>query len=230
LIYTFDSRIRLSETDEDGILKYESFIDYFQDCSTFQSEDLGVGTDYLKVNNLAWVLNSWQIELYRYPKIGEHVTTGTFAYDFKSFMGYRNFFMTDSDGEYLAKAASIWVLLNMETGKPQKADPEQIARYGCEPRLEMDYGSRKIAVPDGLKKYDDIVINRTHLDTNHHVNNAQFVKIAAGYITENIRPERIRVEYKKQAFLNDVVVPYSDGAIVDLRTVEGNTFCIVETV
>ena len=47
-MYTFSGRVRFSETDPDGILRMESLIDYFQDCSTFQSEDLGVGMDYLK--------------------------------------------------------------------------------------------------------------------------------------------------------------------------------------
>ena len=35
-MYSFDSRIRYSETDADGRLTPEKLIDYFQDCSTFQ--------------------------------------------------------------------------------------------------------------------------------------------------------------------------------------------------
>ena len=42
-MYTFDSRIRYSETDSEGKLTMASIINYFQDCSTFQSEDLGLG-------------------------------------------------------------------------------------------------------------------------------------------------------------------------------------------
>lgn len=42
-MYTFDSRVRYSETDENGNLSLESLIDYMQDCTNFQSEDLGVG-------------------------------------------------------------------------------------------------------------------------------------------------------------------------------------------
>ena len=47
-MYTFDSRVRYSETDPDGFLKIESLLDYLQDCSTFQSEDLGIGISFLK--------------------------------------------------------------------------------------------------------------------------------------------------------------------------------------
>lgn len=35
-MYTFDSRVRYSETDENGNLSLESLIDYMQDCTNFQ--------------------------------------------------------------------------------------------------------------------------------------------------------------------------------------------------
>ena len=41
-MYTFESRVRYSEVDAEGKLPVPGIIDYFQDCSVFQSEDLGV--------------------------------------------------------------------------------------------------------------------------------------------------------------------------------------------
>ena len=38
LKYYFDSRIRYSELDENLCLPLHGLINYFQDCSTFQSE------------------------------------------------------------------------------------------------------------------------------------------------------------------------------------------------
>ena len=38
-MYQYQTRIRYSELDESGHLKPEALLDYFQDCSTFQSED-----------------------------------------------------------------------------------------------------------------------------------------------------------------------------------------------
>ena len=35
-MYTFDSRVRYSETGEDGLLSLPAIVDYFQDASTFQ--------------------------------------------------------------------------------------------------------------------------------------------------------------------------------------------------
>ena len=45
-MYTFESRVRYSEVDHTELITLPAIINYFQDCSTFQSEDLGVGIDY----------------------------------------------------------------------------------------------------------------------------------------------------------------------------------------
>ena len=81
-MYSFDSRIRYSECDGDCKLRLEALLNYFQDASTFQSESLGVGFAYLVPRNLVWVLAAWQVEIYRYPRLGEAVEIGTLPYDF----------------------------------------------------------------------------------------------------------------------------------------------------
>ena len=47
-MYAFDSRIRYSETDSEGELTLNALLNYFQDCSTFHSEDVGLGIGYMK--------------------------------------------------------------------------------------------------------------------------------------------------------------------------------------
>ena len=97
-MYSFKSKVRYSEVDKDGQLSIEALMNYFQDCSTFQSEELGVGVGYLKAHHQVWVLSAWQIEVERYPRLCEEVEIGTFPYAFKAFMGSRNFFMRSAGG------------------------------------------------------------------------------------------------------------------------------------
>ena len=40
--YTIDGRIRFSEVDHTRRITLPGIVNYFQDCSTFQSEDLGL--------------------------------------------------------------------------------------------------------------------------------------------------------------------------------------------
>ena len=41
--YTTEGRIRFSEVDHTRRITLPGIVNYFQDCSTFQSEDLGLG-------------------------------------------------------------------------------------------------------------------------------------------------------------------------------------------
>lgn len=236
MYYSFSGKIRYSETDSEGRLTLSSLLNYFQDCSTFQSEMLGVGVKYMKKNGMVWVLSSWQIVVERYPELCEEVQIGTMPYDFKGFLGSRNFFMKDEKGEYLAKANSLWSLLSTETMRPVAPPAGMLERYGKEPRLDMDYASRKIAVPGGGMQGEPIVVKKHHLDTNHHVNNGQYVNMAMDCLPEGFGAEggirQLRAEYKMQAFLNDVLYPYivraEDTVTVSLRNGEGKPFVNVE--
>lgn len=231
-MYTFDGRIRYSEVDSEGKLTMAALINYLQDCSTFQSEDLGIGVNYMKEICRVWVLCSWQIVVDRYPELGEKVVIGTQPYDLKGFMGFRNFAMLDEQGNYIARANSIWSLLNTETGKPATVPEIMIERYTRAPRLEMNYADRKIPVPEGGVAQEPIVVKKHHLDTNCHVNNQQFLDMAMEFLPEGYGIRQVRAEYKKQAFLHDVLVPYvaedGDRIVVKLAGEDGGTYVIAE--
>lgn len=232
-MYRFDGRIRYSEVDSEGKLSLESLLDYFQDASTFHSADLGLGIDYLSKRNMAWVLSAWQIVVERYPQLCERVVIGTLPYEFKSFMGCRNFLMETENGERLACANTTWTLMDVEKMRPVKPTPEMLAAYVLEDRLEMDYCSRKISLPETEGSAQEILeIRKHHLDTNQHVNNGQYVRMAMEYLPENYSIGQMRAEYKKQARLGDKIYPFvytaGDIVAVALNNEEGQPYCVVE--
>lgn len=232
-MYTFDSRIRYSETDEDGKLTLTGIMNYLQDCSTFQSEDIGLGISYLTERHHAWWLSSWQIVIDKYPALGEEVVIGTWPYDFKGFYGYRNFTICDKMGNYLVRANSVWFLFDTKLGRPVKVQEEDIRGYGRgdEKRLEMEYAPRKIAVPSDYETAECVTIAKHHIDTNHHVNNAQYVEIAREVLPSEIDVEEIRVEYKKAAVFGDMVYPRisrtDEGYTVSLCDAQGAAYAVI---
>lgn len=231
-MYSFDSRIRYSECDENCKLRLDALMNYFQDASTFQSENLGVGFSYLVPRNLVWVLVSWQVEITRYPALGEEVEIGTLPYDFKGFIGSRNFCMKTKGGEMLAKANSIWTLLNFDSMKPALPPADMLEKYPVEPRLDMNYEGRKITVNEGGACEDSIVVQRQNLDSNNHVNNAQYIIMAIQYLPQDFKVRNLRVEYKKQAHLGNVLIPYvvteGDKVVISLRDDTGAVYVNVE--
>ena len=236
-MYTFAGRIRFSETNQNSKLKMESLIDYFQDCSTFQSEDLGVGIPYLTERHWAWLVNYWQIDIEELPALGDAVVTGTSPYELKGFMGLRNFMMETADGKRLVNANSIWSLMDMEKGMPARVDEKITDAYELHPKFDMEYLPRKIRVTkeDEIFRASAIQITEQFLDSNHHVNNGQYVRLAMAYGPKDEEIARLRVEYRKQAFLDDFIVPTvyqaadtPEKTLVLLNNREGDTFAAVE--
>ncbi len=233
-MYKFESKIRYSEVDETGLLAVPKIVDYFQDCSNFQSDELGVGRAFLEERGLAWVLTFWQIIIDRRPAQGERIRIGTYPYEFKSFMGLRNFFLEDMAGQFLVRANSIWTLLDMKSGRPVKTGEEIVSRYTLEEKLPMDYAARKIIVPEEGCTLAPIVVGRERLDTNHHVNNAQYISMAMNYIPACLDVKELRVEYKKQAYPGDEIYPFvtsaEGGPIVSLRDADGQPYVNVQVI
>ena len=119
-MYTFESRVRFSEADHTELLTLPGLVNYFQDCSTFQSEDIGYGVESLKKSGQAWILSAWQIVVNRYPKLGEHIRVSTWATDFTGLFGLRNFKMEDEAGEMTAWANSVWVYMEDHADRRKK--------------------------------------------------------------------------------------------------------------
>lgn len=226
-MYTFESRVRYSETDEQGRLTVNGIMNYLQDCSTFQSEDIGLGFGYLKKKQKAWWLNSWQILIDRQPEFGEKIQISTWPYGFRGIYGYRNFTITDMQGEFLVRADSTWFFYDLEKSQPARVTQDEIRGYGeTEEKLLLPPAPRKILLPEETWEADPVVVQRHHLDTNRHVNNAQYVAIARELLPGRFSVGELRVEYKKAAVLGDRMIPrigrIPEGYVISLQDPQGN--------
>ena len=232
MCYSFKGRVRYSETGENGCLTLPGIQDYYQDCCTFQSEEIGQGVAELVKRQRAWVLSSWQIVVNRYPKLGETIVASTAPYGFKGFLGMRNFTLKTEAGELLSYANSIWTNIDTNTGLPARLTEEDTRGYVLNEKLEMDYVPRKITLPENMVKEEPFAIQKHHLDTQHHVNNCQYIRMAADYLPEGFAIHQMRAEYKRQALLGDVFYPAvkveEKNVIVALSAEDGKPYAIVE--
>ena len=162
--YSFNSRVRYSETGEDGRLTLPGVLNYFQDCSTFHAESIGLGGNVLKNRDRAWVLSSWQVVVEEYPVLGTEIRIRTAPYAFKGFMGMRNFVMETTDGKKLAWANTNWTYLTISTGIPTRLTPADTDSYVLSEKLEMDYAPRKIKLPEDMISQEAFVVQKHHLD------------------------------------------------------------------
>jgi acyl-ACP thioesterase len=146
--------------------------------------------------------------------------------------------MDTKDGERLAVANSVWTLFDFKKSLPSRITPEIIEAYPLEPRLDMEYADRKIKIPEGeVIRGEEILVRSNNLDTNNHVNNGQYIRMAIDSLPErDVIVSSMRAEYKKQAKLGDVLVPEivrvskNDRMTytISLKDTQDSSVCVVE--
>lgn len=233
-MYELKSRVRYSEVNSEHIITLSALTDYLQDCCTFHSEDVGVGTGYLMEQKGAWILSSWEIVIKELPKNAEEITIGTWPCEFKGFFGHRNFRILDKEGKKMVFANSIWVYISQETKKPARIPEALSAAYSdwIQPQMDFEWSDRKIKVEgEGIEK-TPVEVPPYFIDTNYHMNNGKYIMLAEGYLPKGFRVERIRAEYKKAAVLGDMLYPIiymqDDRMTVVLADVAKKPYAVIQ--
>lgn len=205
-MYEMTTRIRFSDIGRDGKLRIYELPKLFQDCSIEHSESLGIGIPFLQPRHLAWLLTSWQIDIERLPDYNEIVRIQTWPYEFKSSFGYRNYRMIGEDNEVIVQGYALWLHTDIQEMKPVRVLEEEAEKYGFEPRIDMEYTSRKIMLPDDMMVVSDLTVSPHYADMYRHLNNAMYVDIASDYLPKGGKVQRIRVDYRKQVKVGDQLV------------------------
>jgi acyl-ACP thioesterase len=116
--------------------------------------------------------------------------------------------------------------------RPTRIEEEMSNVYGVEERLDMGEDTGHIQIPEDLEEKEAFQIHKIHLDVNHHVNNGQYVQMAAEYLPEGFRIHQMRAEYKKSAVLNDMIYPrvgrWEDRYTAILGNETGKPYAVIE--
>ena len=231
-MYIHDRRVTYSEISMRGYADIAQIAEYFQDCSVFQSEVLGMGLEYLTEHHLAWLLASWQIDVDTYPEMGSQIRVSTWPYKFDAAFGYRNFMLQDENGKRIAVANSQWILVDTESGRVVRITPEIASHYPMEEKADMTCAPRKIAFKEEKKEQKPICVPKAFIDTNQHMNNAQYVLMAQEYLPPNSVIRQMRADYRQAARLNDLIHPVvtvsGSQTTVVLNNKEQDPYAIIE--
>ena len=175
---------------------------------------------------------SWQIEVDRYPAMGEKIKVRTWAYDFKASLGFRNIDILDEDGVRIVKAASIWSYVDTETLRPVRIDEEVSAAYPMEPAIDMEYAPRKIKLFEDHEMVDTRKVMQYQIDSNNHMNNEAYIALAQEYVEDISAIKAVRAEYKMQYVKDDVIVVKraQEGNLLQILLCDENSVikCVVQ--
>ncbi|MCI8792438.1 MAG: acyl-[acyl-carrier-protein] thioesterase [Eubacterium sp.] len=204
-MYTIHDRVSYSRIDRDGLMGISNVVDCLQDCCMFHSEDAGHSALELLKKDRAWLVSSWHVVFRRRPTLGEYISIHTWPYQFKGIFGSRNFLMETPEHEVLAYADSRWFYFDSAAGRPARIDREEIEVYPTEPPYEMEHAPRKVNCPEDMELKQVIEVSPNYLDTNDHVNNGQYVRLAANALPMDYPVKQLRAEFRLAAKLGNTL-------------------------
>lgn len=205
-MYTYKTTVSYSRLDKEGKVPLHEILNYLQDCSTAQSEALGVGIEYMKEKNKAWVLLANKVQIFIQPRLGDEIEVGTCPVDFGKVMATRQFFIKDSQGNFMVKAESIWSLIDITQRMPIRIQAEDTNKYTQDIAFDSINTSRKIRFNSPKEQIGEWLVKGFDIDTNGHVNNANYLRTIYDYIPKDLDYNQIEIVYNKEAMLGEKVL------------------------
>jgi len=213
-------------------MKLFSALQMMQDCSEMWIDSEPTFARYFAEQNMTQLLASRQVEIVRVPSYKEELTVSTSVYEVKPMYGFRNTFIYDAYGLPCYRSWGMGAFVDKSSGRLKRVDADAMASLTIEPQLAMDYRDRRILLPSkGGTPCAPIPVMRADIDYNHHVNNANYIRMAMELLPDDYVIGGLRVEYRIAAKLGDtlqpVCYPETDHIIVTLSK-GGNIYVCIE--
>ncbi|MBO4529183.1 MAG: hypothetical protein J5767_00945 [Paludibacteraceae bacterium] len=232
-MFRLDYRVTTSCCDEEGKLKLYSALQMMQDCSEMWIDTEPTVANYFKRENMAQLLASRQVEIIRVPSYKEELHVETSVWEMKSMFGFRNTFIYDANNQPCYRTWSQGAFVDKATGRLAKVADEVIASMNLEARREMNYMERRIVLPQEavITEHEPIPVLRNDIDYNHHMNNANYVRIAMELLPKDFPVKNLRVEFKIAAKMGEELTPQTietKEAFYVLLLINGHVSTVIE--
>ncbi len=148
------------------------------EVATLHANALGVGYVRLCELRLSWVLSRLSIEMVRWPGVNSGYIIDTWVQTHNRRFSERDFRITDSDGNVMGYARSIWMAIDTETRAGGDLSPLTTLAGAMNPiDIPMaPMGRMASAVPDSAE-VTPYTFRYTDCDNNRHVNTARYIEV-----------------------------------------------------
>lgn len=172
-LYIYETTIKLAGSfcDKYGKLKLSAFIEKMVDMAGEQT-DLWEEECRFPANNTSWIINKYDIKVYKFPAKPEFVKLVTYQSRYTKHFCERIFAVYSMEGELLIRMVSFWSLRDFREMKIVSV-PEEYKRFTFTEGIN-EKSDKKMAKNVEYERTVPIYIRTDDFDTNMHVNNAKY--------------------------------------------------------
>jgi acyl-ACP thioesterase len=202
----YEYHVKSCFTDFKKRLSLPAMFYLLQESAYIHAETHNFGWTALSDNNNFWALARIRAQINDYPLWNDFIFVETWSKGPDMVMAYRDFEIFSSHDDKLLSATSAWLILNMDTRKPQRLSllkdkfPAPCDRSALETRLEK--------LPQHAIRTNDCDLHSvpySAIDMNGHVNNTLYIQwVIDGF----------PVDYVSNHEIYDIEINYLQEALV----------------
>lgn len=163
--FSADRTVRLGDVDVSGELRLDAVARYLQDVASDDALDAGLS------NAMGWVVRRTMIRVDRPCALNERVTLTTFCTGVGRSWAERRTTITGAGG-VAVEAVSLWVQIDVESGRPARLGPAFFDLYGGAAAGRAVSSKLGLPGPSSGAERRRWRFRETDLDPFDHVNNA----------------------------------------------------------
>lgn len=230
--------VTLPDVGENNRLTNKGMLRMLQEIACVHSDLEGFGVNDSTSTGYAWLLLNWKLQVFSRPIWNTKLTINTWSSKHTLVAFYRDYEILDENNNLVAIATSKWVLFDFNKNGIAKLTDEIESRYTHVDKHVFDVPmNEKLREPENSTLVSNYTVCRRDIDTNHHVNNLNYLDFAYEAIPENIffnsDFKNVEIMYKHEAKLGETLnLFYGKQDNVNVVTIKNNDndklHCIVK--
>jgi medium-chain acyl-[acyl-carrier-protein] hydrolase len=145
------------------------------------------------------------------PRYRENITITTWANAVGGLKTIRSFEISDEKGNVLVKAVTLWILVNLESRRPQRLDVLDLIAGERDPIIDSDFSKIKDIEKNVCMKFDTFF---QQSDYNGHINNSIYLWWAIETLGSNFFKGKVmsdlKIQYINELKLGESVTSYME--------------------
>lgn len=212
-IWTDQYKINSYDADTNNRASLVHICNYLQESAWRHANHLGLGYRTTTEIEQVWVIVRLLITMKQYPLWDDTITIKTWPRGVEGFMALRDFQILNQQGIEIGAASSQWLILDVNTRKPQHSRVVQdiLPLATCEPAMREK--PEKIVIRGPLRFADSNIAQYGDLDMNGHVNNARYIEWILNIFPPEIHSTNficsLLIEFLAESMYGDEIQLYS---------------------
>ena len=209
-IFTKKFDITFSDINENNELSNKGILRIMQEIAGLHSSSLGYGLNDSDKTGYAWLLLNWKLKIFSRPKWETSLTVNTWSKSMNPLFAYRDIEIYDDKDNLVAVGSSKWILFDINKKTLIKIPIEVKNQFpSVDKSVFKEKFAEKLKEPENSNLIYEYTIQRRDIDTNHHVNNLNYLDFANESLPEeifsNINFSNVEIMYKHEAKLGDKI-------------------------